>query len=248
MGAKRNPAMPGRAVAMIAGPRGGAVVLAALALLPLLAGCGGNGTSTSTSGLAREGGAAKARPLGASAEAKKEKPYQPDRDGAEGKPPNPARGALSPQSEEFSKFDGRHGLHLAHFGEEARRGRRGEAEAVIVAYLHALDSRSWNRACALLSAAVKAQVEQLAGLPGCERALARFVGSSHPSSGALAAPEGVSSLRLQKGEGSREAAGFALFHGGDGSDYWMALKAEGDRWTVLSATPQPFGGSGAGAG
>jgi hypothetical protein len=53
------------------------------------------------------------------------------------------------------------------------------------------------------------------------------------------ATAGVSSLRVKAGAG----AGFALFHGSDGADYWMPMKVEAGKWKVLSPAPTDLSAS-----
>ncbi|HWI96825.1 MAG TPA: hypothetical protein VNS60_12230 [Solirubrobacterales bacterium] len=79
---------------------------------------------------------------------------------------------------------------------------------------------------------------------GCGEALEPWskspLGSSGGDGSPIYAPEGISSLRIQKGGSSGDGAGFALFHGSDGTDRWLAMKVEDGKWKLLSASPQPF--------
>lgn len=148
-------------------------------------------------------------------------------------------GAPSPQSAPFAKYSGPASegkLHLAEFGEEADGGERAAVGAAIAAYLAAAKAGEWASACRYLAAASQAQGAS------CPKQLA----TAFSPSGGLdrdelpSAPEGVASLRIETGGRAGEGAGFALFHGGDGSDYWVAVKREDGDWRLLSVTPQPF--------
>lgn len=159
-------------------------------------------------------------------------------------------GSPSPQSAPFSKYSGQSSgqgqpaLHLAEFGKEAAQGRRMEVQGVIEEYLEASGAGEWEKACAHLAADVKAQAEGLARQQGkeggCAPALAMIVKTFGEVSGAglPQVSQGIASLRIDEGGRAGEGAGFALFHGSDGADHWMAVKREGGAWRVLSVAPQ----------
>jgi hypothetical protein len=160
-------------------------------------------------------------------------------------------GEPSAQSAPFARYSGKgkaH-LHLAEFGSEADAGERSEVESLVEKYFAAGAAAEWARACEYLSPQVSAQLEALARqeddatgegcaeeLAGVLRAFGKAMGE-----GAMSAPEGITSLRTEVGGRAGEGAGFALFHGSDGSDHWMAVKREDGAWKIFSTAPQPFG-------
>ncbi len=165
-------------------------------------------------------------------------------------PGGPVHGRASPQSAPFQKYSGKGTLGLAEFGEEASGSDFREAQEVIVDYLRASGGEEWGKACAYLVSTVKAQLQQIAAaskgisFSSCGAALKQFAKSSlwtQASDGSPINPsKGISSLRTKEGGLARGGAGFALFHGSDGEDHWVAMKVEGGSWKVLSTSPQPF--------
>jgi hypothetical protein len=152
-------------------------------------------------------------------------------------------GRPSPSSAPFSKYSGKGQarLHLAEFGSEADGAVRNQVEAVVDSYLLAVKESDWAKGCGYLMAEVRAQIErppdkleQAAGR-GCAEALHLTVKLSSRGKTPAYAPAGIASLRIEGG------AGFALFHGSDGDDHWVAVKRDAGEWKVLSTTPQPFG-------
>ena len=167
-------------------------------------------------------------------------------------------GSPSSQSAPFAKYSGKSAgkdpstLHLAEFREEASGGEREEAGAVLEEYLQASGRGEWEKACADLTAELRAQIQQLAKDPGggcgeaLEAAIAALAAADPQGAGpAVLAPEGVASMRVQRGGRAGEGTGFALFRGSDGEDHWIAVKRQGGEWRVLSVTPQPFSASSA---
>jgi hypothetical protein len=158
----------------------------------------------------------------------------------------PDRGEVSSQSAEFQKYSQRGKLHLAEFGDEAGSDSRREAEAVLVSYLEATGQEDWAKACAYLSPLATAQFEAAKQISGqsCGKTLARFAKSSRRKEGngdsPIYASRGIASLRIEEGGLAGAGAGFALFHGSDGKDHWMAMKVEDGAWKIISALPQPF--------
>lgn len=153
-------------------------------------------------------------------------------------------GVVSPRSASFQKYSGKGAaqLRIAEFGVEASDEDRTQAEAAILAYLRAAGEGNWDAACAHVSATLRAQIDEIArrsaasaGRLGCGEILKVLGGGAKATP--VNAPDGISSLRVKEGPGG----GFALFHGGDGSDYWMTVKREQGDWKVLSAAPQRFG-------
>jgi len=155
----------------------------------------------------------------------------------------PDRGTVSPQSSDFEKYSAGGKLHLAEFGEEAEEGDRAAAEESVVGYLQAISQGEWESACSYLLPEAEVQLAQFApqAAPGdCARALPVAVRKLSPDGEPALAPEGVASLRMTEGGRADDGAGFALFHGSDGEDHWMALRSEGGSWGILSVVPQPF--------
>jgi len=135
-------------------------------------------------------------------------------------------------------------LPIAEFGVEADAVDRREAQATVVAYLQATGAGEWSEACGYISAVLRSQIDEIIKQqsppkPGCDvvlHALATPPGKQR-SGTPIYAPEGIASMRIKEGPGG----GFALFHSGEGDDYWIAVKREGNSWRILSAAPQPFG-------
>jgi hypothetical protein len=155
-------------------------------------------------------------------------------------------GSPSPQSAPFAKYSGSSSqgkLHLAEFGSEAEEAARREVQGAIGEYLQATRAGGWALACGYLAAEARAQVNELAKSEGCGTGLTaviRMLGKNDTLS--VEPSDGIASLRIQEGGRSGEGVGFALFHGSDGGDYWMAVKRQGGEWKVLSVVPQPFVG------
>jgi hypothetical protein len=167
---------------------------------------------------------------------------------AEVRSSGPERGTVSSNSAAFQKYSGKGKLHLAEFGEEASGGDLSEVDAIVQAYLQATGGGEWQKACAYLSAMVKAQIAQVvqqsssSSSSSCGDALQNVTKTFSPpgEDSPIYASEGVASLRIKEGGLAGGGAGFALFHGSDGEDHWIAVKAEGGEWTILSTSPQPF--------
>jgi hypothetical protein len=130
------------------------------------------------------------------------------------------------------------------FGVEASSGARANVEQVLDAYLQASGQGEWSRACDYLDGTIAGELSGLAKSSGsaseggCPSALPRILelAADHEAPYFGAAP--LSGLRIKEGAG----AGFALFHGTDGNDYWAAVKVEGGQWKVLSTVPTRLGG------
>jgi hypothetical protein len=161
----------------------------------------------------------------------------------------PHRGQVSANSAPFQKYSAKGKLHLAEFGEEASGGDFGEAETVVEDYLQAFGAQKWGVACEYLLTEVKAQIVTMVkgakgSVEGCDEALEPWskspLGRGSGDGSPIYAPEGISSLRIQKGGLSGDGAGFALFRGSDGTDHWLAMKVEDGKWKLLSASPQLF--------
>lgn len=127
------------------------------------------------------------------------------------------------------------------FGSEAPAGARRGAGAAIEAYLRAQAAGDWARACSRLSALTRATFGQLiAKLPevdDCADALRLSVEELSKSARLYQGPVEVAALRIKRGGPAGEGAGFALFHGEDGRDYWITTRREAGEWKVVSTTP-----------
>lgn len=247
------------------------VMIALLASVTCLVGCGGDSSgSTAPPAPGAQTGSPSA-PSAAAEAAKSEGAREAGAGGGKGTPTaqSPAEerkreareratyerkryGAPSARSAPFAKYSGKAakgapGLHLAEFGEEAEGADLAETQAAIQGYLDATAGAEWERACGYLAAEARVQVEALESQGGqpssCSLALPKFLSAFGKGAGqaGVHAPEGVASLRVQEGGRAGEGAGFALFHGSDGNDHWMAVKRQEGQWRVISLSPQSFG-------
>jgi hypothetical protein len=156
----------------------------------------------------------------------------------------PTPEVVSKRSAPFAKYSGRGPakLRLAEFGIEASKDDRLEAQATINAFLVASRKGQWERACGYTSEVLRAQIAELirrykgSPKPSCGEVLKALASRPGEKTAPLSAPDGVSSFRIKESPGG----GFALFHGSDGKDHWMAVRRDGGRWKVLSVAPQLF--------
>jgi hypothetical protein len=161
-------------------------------------------------------------------------------------PPAKSEGVVSARSTAFQKYSGKGAghLHIAEFGIEASDKDRREVQSAIDTYLKALGNGEWDRACGMVSEVLKQEIAEIAAQaqgaprPSCGEILkalskaSRGQGEQSP----ISAPRGISSLRIREGPG----AGFALFHGSNGEDYWITVKRETGTWNVTAAAPRLF--------
>jgi len=129
-------------------------------------------------------------------------------------------------------------LDIPAFGVEASDGELAAAEVALEGYLQAREAGEWAKACGFLLAPTRGQIQAFARRldPAKGRTCAgafQLTTTKFAKGTENLATAGVSSLRVKPGAG----AGFALFHGSDGADYWMAMKVEGGSWKVLSTGP-----------
>lgn len=208
--------------------RPAACIAATIAIASCLAACGGGGDSTASIG-------------DPAATTQKPSSEHPKSEAAERAAYEKARyGSPSPQSAPFGKYSGKAKLHLAEFGAEASSGERAGAQRAIEAYLQATWQGESEKACSYLSATVRGEIAQLSKASkgsSCGEILQTLADA--PKSPGLASA-GIASLRIERGGRAGEGAGFALFHGSDGVDYWMAMKREDRDWKVISTAPQPL--------
>ncbi len=117
------------------------------------------------------------------------------------------------------------------FGSESRGSARVAAEAALRTYLSARAKGDWGIACAGLAAAVRQQLQGLAGGKGCVAAYPALLKGAPASTRAdpLAGP--ILALRV-KGQ-----SGFALFHGPGKKKYVMPMAHESGAWKVTQLAP-----------
>lgn len=133
---------------------------------------------------------------------------------------------------------------LPAFGIEASPAERGEAQESLSTYLDALRAQAWDKACAYLDSAAIAQLRQLtAKVPSitdksCGEALRLVSTSPSAQPSPYNGPIELSALRIKRGGGAREGAGFALFHGDDGDDYWITMRLDDGSWKVTALSLQ----------
>lgn len=138
--------------------------------------------------------------------------------------------------------DGSGQTDIPAFGIEAHDRDRMEAQAVLGAYLEASRNSEWAKACGYLLDVSAAEISALAKeLPhgaekGCPAALPRVFAAVGGFRDVYMGTVRLSGLRIKQGAG----AGFALFRGSDGRDYWMSLKIENGQWRILSAFSSPL--------
>src|SRR6478752_4677040 len=132
--------------------------------------------------------------------------------------------------------DGSGQTDIPAFGVEASASTRTDVENVLGAYLRAGGKGEWARACTYLLRTVSAELSELARRstpnlgPGCAAMLPRVIKLSTRDRDPYFGTAQLSGFRIKEGAG----AGFALFHGTDGNDYWVAMKVEGGKWKILS--------------
>ncbi|HEX5762862.1 MAG TPA: hypothetical protein VFY04_07060 [Solirubrobacterales bacterium] len=162
--------------------------------------------------------------------------------------PEQAAEVLSPRSAPFERYSGKGPgeLALARFGAEAGEEDRLAAQAQVAAYLRALAERRFEAACGYLGQSPRAQIAEVirkskrTPRPSCGEVLVALVAAAKARRPSPVAGRPIASLRVKEGGAAGEGAGFALFHGADGKDYWLAVKREGGGWRVLSSAPQEF--------
>jgi hypothetical protein len=217
----------------------------AIALVSLAVGCGESGGSTSVGGEPGSEGSPSVASgqVGAGEGSRESSPVAEGKSKTDRATYERARyGPPSSRSAPFGKYSGQGKvkLHLAEFGSEASSSDRAGAEDAIDGYLAAIGSDEWERACAYLSSEIEPQIQQVtedSEGQSCGETLQAFVQMSRKVSGEgqVYARARIASLRIKESD----EAGFALFHGSDGRDHWMAVQKEGG-WKLLSTLPQPF--------
>lgn len=151
-------------------------------------------------------------------------------------------GSPSSRSAPFTQYsgEGQAKLHLAEFGDEAAPSVRREAGSAVAEYLRSSAEADWAKACSLLAGEVHAELARAGGCPASLPGILEADGGSTGQGRRVGVPGNVASLRIEAGGRAGEGAGFALFHGVDGKDYWIAVKRQGGRWRILTIAPQAF--------
>jgi hypothetical protein len=134
------------------------------------------------------------------------------------------------------------------FGVEADAAQRPRASSVVSRYLEALEREEWKKACSELAISPAGQLRQLVAKvksiadKSCGEGLRVLVKTAPPSQKKQLyfGPVDVVALRIKHGGGAGEGAGFALFHGNDGTDYWASVRLEEGEWKVTSFAAQPL--------
>ncbi|HEX5713079.1 MAG TPA: hypothetical protein VFX85_07180 [Solirubrobacterales bacterium] len=149
----------------------------------------------------------------------------------------PASEAADPPTPGFDDTSGQ--TNIPAFGVEARGADRAAVEATLNAYLASAGAGEWSRACSYLDGSIAGEVANFSrgsnrgGGDGCATALPRILKLAERYQDPYFGSARLSGLRVKEGAG----AGFALFHGEDGNDYWAAVKVENGRWKILSTLP-----------
>jgi hypothetical protein len=127
--------------------------------------------------------------------------------------------------------------HIAVFGTAGTQTQIRAAQGPLVAYLAAYEAGNWAIACDHLVADVRAEIEAVAAqLPqmqgsGCAAALPVFLRQFLPKGKQEYETKRLSGLRYKR------EAGYAIFIGADGIEYWMPMRVEGGEWKVIAVTP-----------
>lgn len=129
---------------------------------------------------------------------------------------------------------------IQSFGEEADAAEVDAATAVLSGYMRARAENDWAGECAYLAKATVAPLEGLASRTpqskgqGCATTLESLTGGVPSSTRANTMTGAIGSLRV---EGDR---GFALYHGPNGSDYFVPMVKEDGEWKVGALAPSEF--------
>lgn len=131
--------------------------------------------------------------------------------------------------------------NIPAFGTEAPVAERRRAQESLDAYLTARERDAWGRACHYLTVPTRSQLLELIAKSTVENktcAEALRLSSKVALFGRRPyhGPATIAALRIKEGPGG----GFALFHGNDGTDYWIAMKRQGETWRITSTVPEPL--------
>ncbi len=126
---------------------------------------------------------------------------------------------------------------VQEFGEEADTAELEAASAALATFLDARASGDWATVCDQMAATARKPIEgvgaRAAQLQGkdCAELLGALAGGTPPSSRANTLSDGVDSLRVERDRG------LALYHGTDGTDYFIQMLEEDGEWKVGALSP-----------
>lgn len=131
---------------------------------------------------------------------------------------------------------------IQQFGSEATSSELGQAALALHGYLDARAAGEWTTACSYLADGLAGSMQQLAGTggqgakaPSCAEVLASLSAGLPPQLLSESAIADVGALRAQ---GDR---GYLLFHGAEGSDYFIPMASQGGEWRVAAVAPSALG-------
>jgi hypothetical protein len=189
--------------------RAGALIAVAALLIALVAGCGGDSSSSSTAAAT-------------------------DASSASTGSTSTDSGSTAPDANSGKPAGGFGKNELSEFGAEAEPAELEAASKVLAENLEARETKDWAGQCASLSAQVVKRVENEAPAIGAKKGCAARLEEQAPGAPAIlfkdTLPGQIDVLRV---EGS---SAYALYHGNDGKDYAMPMKLENGEWKVDSLT------------
>jgi hypothetical protein len=162
----------------------------------------------------------------------------------------PAERPVEPTDPPAAGFQDQSGVtDVPAFGAEAEAAQRPRAERALREYLDAIAAGDWEGACAQVAAITRAQLQEAIARArkvqdkSCREALRLTLGLVRQELGGelYDGPARVAALRVKRGGSAGEGAGFALFHGTDGTDYFVAMRIEDGEWKVTTLAPAPLG-------
>lgn len=126
---------------------------------------------------------------------------------------------------------------IQQYGAEADDEEREAASAAVLAYMEARADSDWEAVCEHMADATLEPFEEFTDKTGqlkgkkCPEILETLTGSAPASSRTNMAADGVASFRFEDDQG------FALYHGTDGTDYFLPLVKENGQWKVGALAP-----------
>jgi hypothetical protein len=186
-----------------------ALIVAGLAAILMLPGCGGG--SDSTSGTTSN-------------------PSSSSEQTAASNSAEPTTTSSEPSKEFMGK--GPNG-QLAKIGKEASAAVREEASIALEENLNAREAGDWETQCSTLASATVEQVEKgasvLGAAPGCAKALEAQAAPLPPASRANTMTGPIDAFRINQG-----INGFAFWHGTRGKDYVIPMIKQRGEWKVVT--------------